>query len=130
MSVSRENVKVVKRYSEALKQKIVEEVEGGVLTVREAMDSYGIEHRKTINRWVHKLGRGKYQTQVVRVMMASEKDRIRELEKALADEKLRTQVAQAELEYYREQVPDLKKRLSTKELKKFEEIERRNKQYR
>ena len=65
-----------------------------------------------------------------RVMMKSEAERIRELEEALADERLARRVLAAQLESYAHYVPDLKKRLSTKELKKFEENQKKIEQLR
>lgn len=124
------DVRIIRRYSEALKQKVVEEIEGGVLTVKEAMDAYAITHRKTVNRWVRKHGKSSKPTQVVRVMMKSEQEKIRELEKALASERIRNMVFEAQLERYQHYVPDLKKRLSTKELKQFEENEQKIKGFR
>ena len=58
-------------------------------------------------------------------MMKSEAERIRELEEALADERLARRLLAAQLESYEGYVPDLKKRLTTKELKRFEENQKR-----
>lgn len=117
-SAARE-AKEIKRFSAALKRKVVEEVVSGGMTAREAARLYGISSARTVNRWIfaHE-GR---QTKVVRVMMKSEAERIRELESALADERLARRVLAAQLESYERYVPDLKKRLDTKGLKKFEE---------
>jgi transposase-like protein len=125
-----ENVKIVHRYSEALKRKIAEEVSRGVLTSREAMVMYGIQSRRTVNRWVNQYGDNPSTTKIVRVMMKSEKERIEELERALADEKIRTMVYAAQLQEYEELVPDFKKRLDSKALKEFEENEKKIKQFR
>ena len=57
--------------------------------------------------------------------MKSELERIRELEAALADERLARRVLAAQLESYEGYVPDLKKKLSTKELKRFEENQKK-----
>jgi len=112
-------VKEIKRFSAALKRKVVEEVLSGGLTPREAAKLYGVGSARTVNGWVFaQEGR---QTKIVRVMMKSEAERIRELEEALVDERLARRVLAAQLESYENYVPDLKKRLDTKELKKFEE---------
>ena len=117
-SAARE-AKEIKRFSAALKRKVVEEVVSGGMPAREAARLYGISSARTVNRWIfaHE-GR---QTKVARVMMKSEAERIRELESALADERLARRVLAAQLESYERYVPDLKKRLDTKGLKKFEE---------
>jgi len=111
-------VKEIKRFSAALKRKVVEEVLTGSLTAREAARLYGVGNVRTVNRWIF-MQEGR-ETKIVRVLMKSEADRIRELEEALSDERLARRVLAAQLESYQRYVPDLKKRLSTKELKKFE----------
>ena len=78
MSKRAKDVKVINRYSEALKLRIVEEIENGQLTTREAMELYGIKHRRTVTGWVRQHGNHVRPTQVVRIMMKSEKERIRE----------------------------------------------------
>ena len=124
----KEAIKEIKRYSIALKRKIVEEVLSGELTAREASKYYGVSSARTVNQWVFKQsGR---ETKIVRVMMKSELERIQELEAALADEKLARRVLAAQLESYENYVPDLKKKLSTKELKKFEENQKKIEQLR
>lgn len=116
---------VIKRYSPVLKHKIVQEIESGTLSVREAMRMYDIKHRRTIDKWVRDLGNSRGPIQLVRVMMKSEKERIDDLEKALADAKLKEMLQEKMLELYAKEVPDLKKRLSTKQLKQFEDAERK-----
>jgi transposase-like protein len=119
----KQEVREIRRFSAALKRKVVEEVVSGGLTAREAARLYGVSSARVVNRWVFKQeGR---QTKIVRVMMKSEAERIRELEEALADERLARRVLAAQLESYQRYVPDLKKRLNTKELKKFEENQRK-----
>lgn len=123
-----QEVKEIKRFSAALKRKAVEEVLTGGLTAREAAKLYGVNSARTVNSWIFaQEGR---QTKIVRIMMKSEADRIRELEEALADERLARRVLAAQLESYEHYVPDLKKRLDTKELKKFEENQEKIKRLR
>lgn len=117
--------KVIYRYSENLKRQIVSEVESGTLTVSEAKEYYGVANRRTINRWLWKYGERQVKTRVVRVLMKDEQRRIRELEKALADERLKRELYAAQLKRYAQEVPDLKKRLSTEQLRTFEENEKR-----
>ena len=118
-----EEIQNINRFSVALKQKVVEEVVSGALTAREAARLYGVGSARTVNAWVFKHEGRK--TRIVRVMMKSEAERIRELEKALSDATLGRRVLAAQLESYEHYVPDLKKRLSTKELKKFEENQKK-----
>lgn len=130
MSIVGLKTKLIRRYSESLKIQVVEEVESGKLTTREAAKFYDIIHTRTINRWVRKYGKTQYQTKVVRVIMKSEQERIRELESALADALLGRRVLAAQLESYEGYAPDLKKRLSGKELKEFEERQKKIEQFR
>ncbi|MCO6430651.1 MAG: transposase [Deltaproteobacteria bacterium] len=115
--------KEIRRFSAALKSKVVEEVVSGALTAREAARLYGVSSARVVNAWVFKHeGR---RTKIVRVMMKSEAERIKELEEALSDAILARRVLAAQLESYERYVPDLKKRLDTKELKKFEENQKK-----
>jgi transposase-like protein len=117
--------KMIKRYSEGLKRHVVEEVEGGKITQREAVRMYGVSSARVVNRWVHQYGKRNYATKIVRVTMKSESDRLKELEQALADQILTNRIMAAQLKSYEGYVPDLKKRLSTKELKQFEENQKK-----
>jgi transposase-like protein len=98
--------KTVIRYSEAFKRQVVEEVErGGFETFREAHEKYGIPGHTTVKRWVKRYGKQHLLPRVVRVESMKEKDRIkelkrrnRELEKALADSKVREVLNQAYFE--------------------------------
>ena len=119
-------VKEIRRFSAGLKRKVVEEVESGSLTAREAARLYGVSSARVVNDWLFKhQGR---KTKIVRVMMKSEAERIKELEQALSDAILAKRVLAAQLESYEGYVPDLKKRLSTKELKEFEENQMLNRE--
>jgi transposase-like protein len=85
--------KVSVRYSEAFKLQVVRELEAGRFgspgAVRRA---YGIRGQGTIERWVRAYGKHHLLRKVVRVMKADEqaevkalRQRVRELERALAD---------------------------------------------
>jgi transposase-like protein len=78
-------------FSEDLKRSIVEEIESGRLSLREAAVTAhtGVTQ---IEKWVHEYGRFKPKRDVVEVVMKSEKDKIAELEKALADAHLKLRV--------------------------------------
>ena len=98
--------RTVIRYSEAFKLQVVEEVERGCFrTLQEAHEKYGIGGHATVSRWVKSYGKQHLLPQVVRVESMDEKDRIkalkkrnRELERALADSKVREVINQAYFE--------------------------------
>lgn len=84
------------QYSTAFKMKVVQEVEEGRLTFEGARQLYGIGGGSTIQGWAKSLGKNELLSKVVRVEMANERDKMKEiekrnrqLEKALADEKLK-----------------------------------------
>ena len=128
--MSREGVNEIRRYSESMKLHVVEEVESGRMSAREASNFYDIGNRRTVYRWVRKYGKSKRRTKVVRVIMKSELERIRELESALSDALLGRRVLMAQLDYYEENVPDIKKKLSSQQLKEFEERQKKIEQFR
>jgi len=71
-------------YSPELKQRLVDEIEGGQLTLREAAQ----DARTTVamvRTWLEEFGRYKPKRDIVEVVMRSEQDRIAALEKALAE---------------------------------------------
>lgn len=78
-------------YEEALKVKIVEEVESGGLSITGASREYGVP-KASIKHWLSDYGRFKAKRSIVEVVMKSEKERIAELEKALADAHLKMRV--------------------------------------
>ena len=125
MKNSSESVKIIPRYSESLKRKVVEEIESGSLSVSEALDCYGIAHRRTVNRWRQKYGSGERRSQVVRVMMKSEQERIRELERALADSELERIAYKYYAEELEVEAAKSKKKPSTERLKKLAELKKK-----
>ena len=86
-------LKKVIRYSEAFKQKVVSELEDGRYgSPFEASQAYGIKGRTTVRRWVGEYGKSHLLSKVVRVEKQGEpgeikrlKERVRQLETALAD---------------------------------------------
>ena len=84
--------KRVMRYSEAFKQQVVDELEGGRFgSPHEASQAYGVDPA-SVKRWVRQYGKGHLLRKVVRVEKQDEpgeirrlKERIRKLESALAD---------------------------------------------
>jgi transposase-like protein len=103
-----------RQYSPELKQRIVDELEAGHLSLREAAR----DTQATIpivQRWVHEYGRYRPKRDVVEVVMKSEQERIAALEKALAEAHLKLHVydellTQADKKYQL----DLKKTLGTR----------------
>ena len=78
-------------YSSELKQRLVEEIEGGQLSIREAAR----DARTTVAMvqvWLREYGRFQPKRDIVEVVMKSEQDRITALEKALAEAHLKLQV--------------------------------------
>ena len=114
-------VKVIRRYSEALKHNVVEEVESCRLTVREAQESYDIPSGRTISRWVRQYGKAVLPTRIVRVIMKDEAQRMEALEKLNSSLQVENAMMRAQYEIMIEQRgEEIKKKLSTKRLKEFE----------
>lgn len=124
MSENARGERLIRRYSESLKRKVVEEISSGALSVREALIYYDVPHQRTINRWQQKYGENRLRTRIVRIAMKSEAERIRELESALAESTLKLRFAEAKVDAYEEMVPGIKKKLSAEQLKQFEEADR------
>ena len=98
-------------YSPELKQRVVEELESGRLTLREAAQ----DARTTISMvrvWLDEYGRYKPKRDIVEVVMRSEEERIAALEKALAEAHLKLQV-------YGELITQANKRFKTDIKKNF-----------
>jgi len=96
----------VVRYSEAFKMKVVSELESGKLaTIAEARERYGIPGGSTVQSWLKKYGKNEQRSRVVKVQTPDDRDqvkdlkqRIKELEKALADTQVQAVVNDA---YYK-----------------------------
>jgi transposase len=114
--------KIIYRYSSAFKQKVVEEVEKGN-SINSIRKLYGIKGSPTISNWLKEYGKNHLLSKVVRIEMKDEKNIIRELEKrnrqlekALADEKLKSMCLEALVEIAQEDYGiDLKKKSGKKE---------------
>ncbi len=68
-------------YSEAFKQKVVNEIENGILTKSEARRLYNIGGSTTIQRWLRQLGKSHLINKVIHIQMKDEIDKLKELEK-------------------------------------------------
>lgn len=94
------------RYSEAFKRQVVGEIEDGTLdNVEHARRRYGISGTTTVQRWVRQFGRAHLLSKVIRVESPREKDqikqmekRIRDLEHALAESRMRELLAEGHLQ--------------------------------
>lgn len=77
--------RIIRRYSLVFKREVVEALEAGrFATVQAAREHYGIAGADTIPRWIKGLGRNHLQAKVVRVESFGEADRIRGLQKQVA----------------------------------------------
>lgn len=91
------------RYSEGFKLEVVSQLESGeVGGIGEATEKFGIAGTATVKRWLRKYGRDHLIPKVVRVEMANEKDRLKELKKE--NERLKKALAESHMEalLYRE----------------------------
>ena len=82
---------VTRKHSEPLKRAIVEEVESGRMSRADASREYGVA-KSLLQLWVNEFGRFKPKRSVVEIVMKSEKEKIAELEKALAEAHLKIRV--------------------------------------
>jgi transposase-like protein len=84
-------------FSPELKRSIVEELESGQISMREAA-SRGHTTVSRIQLWLKEYGKYQPQRDIIEVVMKSEEDRIRELEKALAEAHLKLLVQEKIIE--------------------------------
>lgn len=80
-----------RRHSESLIRAIVKEVESGSLSRADASREYGVA-KCVLQNWLTEYGRFKPKRSVVEIVMKSEKEKIAELEKALAEAHLKIRV--------------------------------------
>jgi transposase-like protein len=129
MKKSNYEQKVVKRYSSAFKLKVVKEIESGKLSINNAKDIYDIGGSHTIERWIKNLGKNHLLSNVIRIEMKDEKDkikelkdRVRQLEKLLANKELDNLMNEAFLELLAEDhgvdLEEFKKKADRERLKK------------
>lgn len=129
MKKSNYEQKVVKKYSSAFKLKVVNEIESGKLSMNKAREIYDIGGSQTIERWIKNLGKNHLLSKVVRIEMKDEKDklnelkeRVRQLEKLLANKELDNLMNEAFLELLAEDhgidLEEFKKKVDKERLKK------------
>lgn len=100
-----------RQFSPELKHRIVEELEAGHLSIREAARSVQTS-AAMVHHWLAEFGRYRPKRNVVEVVMKSEQERIAALEKALAEAHLTLQV-------YDELITQANKRYKTDLKKSF-----------
>ncbi|MCK6542587.1 hypothetical protein L6Q79_07875 [bacterium] len=93
-----------KRYAEAFKRQVVREYETGVLNKDQLMVRYGIKGHSLVLEWCRKYGRLAYPKQVSqgRPMKDIQKQRLKELEKALEMAHLKIAVYEKAIELIQE----------------------------
>lgn len=129
MKKSNYDQKVTKKYSSCFKLKVVNEIECGKLSINQAREIYDIGGAHTIERWIKNLGKNHLLNKVVRIEMKDErdklkelKDRVRQLEKLLANKELDNLMNEAFLELLAEDhgvnLEEFKKKVDKERLKK------------
>ena len=129
MKKSNYEQRVIKNYSSAFKLKVVNEIESGKLSIGQAQEIYDIGGNATISRWIKNLGRNHLLSKIVRIEMKDEndklkelKDRVRQLEKLLANKELDSLMNEAFLELLAEDhgvdLDEFKKKIDKERLKK------------
>ncbi len=121
--------KVIKKYSSAFKLKVVNEIESGKLSINQAMEIYDIGGHTTISKWIKNLGKNHLLSKIVRIEMKDEadklkelKERVRQLEKLLANKELDNLMNEAFLDLLAEDqgvdLEEFKKKVDKERLKK------------
>jgi transposase-like protein len=86
---------IFRRYSIAIKQKIVSEIESGKFSISQAQSVYDITGAATIQTWLKQFGKNHLLNKIVRIEMKNESSKIKELKKQ--KQQLETALAQAHL---------------------------------
>ena len=111
----------VRRYSQAFKQQVVKEYEAGA-SVYSLLQKYNIGAHKTVERWVKQYGRASYRSELIVIQTKDDqlevkamKQRIAELESALAQSTLNNRMLRTTLSVASESLGiDLKKNFGKK----------------
>ena len=89
-------------YPLGFKLSVVSEVEKGELTYKQAQDVYGIQGRSTVLTWLRKHGKLDWSTSLTAMGPKKEEtpaQKIKRLEKELADERLKTLILDETINY-------------------------------
>lgn len=109
-------MKKIIEVEEALKLAIVKEVESGRYSQMEAAKIYGVS-RTSIRKWLINYGKLRQETQIVKVVMEDQKDKIKELESALSDAYLEIRLYKKMIEISKRDFGfDVKKKLGSVQL--------------
>jgi transposase len=119
--------KSTNRYSVAFKMRVVEEVENGLISVREAQKLYGIVGNGTIAYWVERYGMNKRLERTVYIMTHDEELELirlrkenRRLQRALDDSQIKTIALESLIEVAEEKYHlDLKKKYGSQVLEEL-----------
>ncbi len=106
----------VKRYSQAFKRQVVREYEAGA-SIYKLRQKYGIGGHNTVKRWIEQYGRAGYRSEVMVIQTVDDqlevkamRERIAELEAAVAESVLETRMLKSTLDVASEALGmDLKK---------------------
>ena len=113
-------------YTLAFKLKVVEEVEKGILTYKQAQKTYGIQGRSTVLVWLRKYGNLDWTLPKLN-SLSTEKEktpeqRIKELEAALVEEKQKTLFLSTAIDIAEKQYGMvIRKKYSAKQQKNFKQ---------
>ncbi len=118
------NNETIRRYSEAFKRQVIEEIEEGRLNKAEAREKYGIRGQSTIHYWLKRFGKNHLFNRVLRIEMPTEnnpqdiikqlKREKQQLESALAQSQLKVIALESLVEVAEEEFGiEIKKKLGT-----------------
>ena len=109
--------RIFKRYSQSFKQKVVSEIESGLLTIHQAQQLYRIGSNSTIRNWLKQLGKNHLIAQQVRIETTDEVNQLKQL--TVDKQHLESALAQAHLKIatLESQICQVEKRFGT-DLKK------------
>lgn len=100
---NKEKQRSQKDYSMAFKMAVISDVEKGILTYKQAQKQYGIQGRSTVLVWLRKHGSLDWGIPNRYLYLSKMKEtpaqKIKRLEKQLADEKLKTKILNGMIEY-------------------------------
>ena len=124
------NQRIITRYSEAFKQKVVSEIESGKLGINQAKRIYDIKGEGTVQIWLKKHGKTHLLNKVIHIEMKDEVNKIKELEKekralesALAQAQLKIITLESTVKVLEEKAGEkLKKKTDTKSSNTASEI--------
>ena len=89
--------------------------------MKEVCRHYDIKNERLVYKWLKKYGNDSKTVKVVRVIMKSEQERIRELESVVADLSVKCKLFKAQVDIYEEVTgSESKKKLSMEQLQELE----------